>query len=92
MLHQRLRVVAMGVAGARACAAGVFPFGLGGQAVALAFGAAEPGGQMPGRRARSRSPPVLVGLGKAGVAPGVARQAALEGIAARGGGRVVGGL
>jgi hypothetical protein len=40
--EQALGVIAMRVAGARAGAAGVLPFGLGRQPVAVAFGAAQP--------------------------------------------------
>ena len=80
----------MRVARARAGAAGVFPLRLGGQAVAVALGGAEPGGQ------RMRVVPgdvdhrVVVALGEAGVAPGIARVAPLECVAARAGGGVVG--
>src|SRR5690606_10580456 len=81
--------IAMRVAGAGAGAAGVFPFGFGGQAVAVAFGAAEPGGQRLGVVPGHVDDGVVVILGTAGVAPGVARVAPFEGIAADGGGGVV---
>ena len=66
----RKRVVAAVVLAVRAGAAGVFPFGLGGQPVVPAFHAAQPARQGLGVVPGHVDDRVLVALREAGVAPG----------------------
>ena len=86
------RVVAVGVAGAGVGAAGVFPLGLGGQAVAHAFALGQPAGQGLGIVPGDVDHGVVVALRKARLGPAVAGVAPLKGVATRRAGGVVLGV